>query len=343
VFSADDVDANLRQLAGDPEFAHRSAAGRAVRFRATGDVADLVAVLDDPDHPCGMNEVLFAMAGTGRLWLNWLPMPTEAITSLADEVGGRRARGEDLTLDRAGLSAAEVPSAIAAARRAVGGTLEVGIGEFPRPDIRVPLRPGRFKVWRYDGEHAVPAVAAPSPEAVRVLREVADQPWPSPLSGLVRAAPLGELPRDDLLGLLVHTPPAPGGDRWEFLGQDSATYWYRFLQPWVCFGLLHRGDREVLLDLAFGVEDWVCDAALFALVTSAYRTPAEREEVRRLVRERLDAARGAARLVTIEESLAELMLITPGCTSDDRTAANATLNRPDPQRPGKRRWWRRKR
>ncbi len=111
--------------------------------------------------------------------------------------------------------------------------------------------------------------------------------------------------------------------------------------------------REVLVDLAFGIEDWVADAALFALVTAAYRDPAVREEVRHLVRARLDAAVAADRLVTIEESLAQLMLVTPGCSAEDRALATAALARDEqddgvdeeepeaePAPPRKRRWWR---
>jgi hypothetical protein len=123
----------------------------------------------------------------------------------------------------------------------------------------------------------------------------------------------------------------------------------------VCLGILHHAAeepwatstrREVLVDLAFGVEDWVADAALFALVTAAYREPAVRDEVRRLVRARLDAAVAADRLVTIEESLAQLMMVTPGCRAEDRALAAAVLSRPDehdgaPEPPAKRRWWRR--
>jgi hypothetical protein len=96
-----DVDAELRRLADDPNFPHGDAARRAVRFRASGDVADLVAIRDDP-HPCGMTEVVFAMAGSTRPWLNWVPMPSEAISNLANEIGGRRARGEQLQVNGLG-------------------------------------------------------------------------------------------------------------------------------------------------------------------------------------------------------------------------------------------------
>jgi hypothetical protein len=89
VFS-DDVDADLQRMAGDPRFRHRDAARHAIRFRAGGDVAELVAIHDDP-HPCAMKDVVFALAGAQRAWLNWVPMPTEAVCNLANELGARRA------------------------------------------------------------------------------------------------------------------------------------------------------------------------------------------------------------------------------------------------------------
>jgi hypothetical protein len=355
-----DVDQELRRMAEASDFPHRDTARVAQRFRSGGRADDLVAILDDP-HACGTTEVLFAMAGAQRPWLNWVPMPSEAITNLANEFGARIANGEELQLGQAGLSAAEPPSAITAARR-VAGPFEIGIGAFPAPDIRVPLRRGDYRIWRYDGTDPVAAVAAPSPEAVRVLHEVAEQPWPSPLSGRLQAEPLGELSLPDLLGLLAHLPGPPDTERYRFLAVDSPTYWYRFLQPWVCLGILrHREDepwptstrRQVLIDLAFGAEDWASDSALFALVTGAYHEPARRPEVHDLVRARLDAAVRSHRLVTIEVSLARLMLITPGCTAEDRALASAAIARataeekPEPPEepasvpPAKRRWWRR--
>ncbi len=100
----------------------------------------------------------------------------------------------------------------------------------------------------------------------------------------------------------------------------------------------------MLVDLAFGVEDWVSDAALFALVAHAYWKPERRSETRDLVRARLVAAAEADRPVTIAESLAHLMLVTPGCRPADQAlamsvGARATAAEPAP----KRRWWQRKR
>ena len=126
----------------------------------------------------------------------------------------------------------------------MAGPVEVEIGDFPQPDIRTPVREVRYRVWRYDGENPVPAVAAPSAEAVRVLREVAAEPWPSPLSGFLQAAPLGRLPLGDLLGLLAHLPGPPDTPRWRQLATTTPTYWYRLLQPWVCLGILHHAEDE---------------------------------------------------------------------------------------------------
>jgi len=160
----------------------------------------------------------------------------------------------------------------------------------------------------------------------------------SPLAGYARARQLGQLPLDDLLGLLAHLPQPPDTPRWRHLATSTPTYWYRLMQPWVCLAILrHKEDepwatstrRHALTDLAMGVEDWVADAALFALVTAANRHPTIRTEVRGLVRARLDTAVAASknRMVTIEESLAHLMLITPSCQPDDRKLARRVLAR----------------
>lgn len=344
-----DADEELRRLAARPGFRHADAARRALRFRAGGDVADLVAVRDDP-HPCGMVDVVFGLAGHQRPWLNRVPMPTETSVASANHIGARQARGERITLSEAVLTAGEPASAIIACQRVLG-PYTLRTLAFPAPDIRVRLRPGRYTVWRYDGTDPLPAVPAPSDRAVELVREVGNETWPSMLSGHLRAAPLGELPLDDLLGLLAHLPGPPDNPRWRHLATSTPTYWYRLMQPWVCLGILHQAPdepwrdstrREVLVDLALGVEDWVADAALFALVTAAYREPALRTEVRALVRERLDAAVAANRVVTIEESLARLMLVTPDRTRDDHAVATAALaEKRSVERFGKRRWWHR--
>jgi hypothetical protein len=343
---SDDVDGDLRRLAGQQDFRHRDAAQHAQRFRASGDVAHLVEILADP-HPCDMVDVLFALAVAERPWLNWVPMPTESLCAGANEFGSRRAKGEHIEMQRITVSAAEPASAVTAFHRVIG-PVAIDIMAFPSPDIRIPVRPGTYAVWRYDGNRPVPSAPAPSTDAIHTLHSVAEEPWQSPLAGYIDAEPLGELPLDDLLGLLAHLPTPPETPRWQHLARSTPTYWYRLMQPWVCLGILHHAKdepwptstrREVLVDLSFGVEDWVSDSALFALVTAAYREPELRDEVRQLVRARLDAAVVADRLVSIEESLANLMLVTPGCTEGDRAVAKAALAHAGSG--GKPPWWRR--
>ena len=95
------------------------------------------------------------------------------------------------------------------------------------------------------------------------------------------------------------------------------------MQVWACLGLLHhRTDepwesstrRRVLLDLVWGVEDWITEAALFALVTAAWVDPAVRDDVAEVVAERFRDALAVARQrpSSITWSLARLALITPG-------------------------------
>jgi hypothetical protein len=83
--------------------------------------------------------VVFALTGSKRPWLNWVPMPSDAISNIANEAGGRRARGKQLTFTGLGLSAAEPASAMTACRR-IAGPVEIGIAEFPHPAPRTSGR-----------------------------------------------------------------------------------------------------------------------------------------------------------------------------------------------------------
>jgi hypothetical protein len=158
------------------------------------------------------------------------PDAQRGVCNLANHVGARRARGESINPTRSALSAAEPAGAMTAARKVVG-PIEIGINAFPEPDIRVPLRlPAQYSLWRYDGTDSVPAVPAPTADAIRTLHEVGGEPWPSMLSGYLQAAPLGELSVQDLLGLLAHLPGPPDTPRWEHLAKSTPIYWYRLMQ-----------------------------------------------------------------------------------------------------------------
>jgi len=65
--------------------------------------------------------------------------------------------------------------------------------------------------------------------------------------------------------------------------------------------------------IAYGIEDWTTEAALFALIVAAWTDPSCREEVAATVSGRFLEAVEAnrKRTVTILESMAELVRITP--------------------------------
>src|SRR5690606_8113839 len=169
----------------------------------------------------------------------------------------------------------------------------------------------------------------PPPEPVASLVAATATPWwPHPVAAYDQALPLGEVPVNDLLAALVH-PPA-GAERYADLPEDA---WVRSVQAFACIGLLHsrelrgpNGDMRRALDLlmqvAYGVEDWVTEAALFGLAVAAWVEPAHRPGVARVVQDRYAAAVQASerRAVTIMPGLAALVLIVPGI--DDAARAH---------------------
>lgn len=155
---------------------------------------------------------------------------------------------------------------------------------------------------------AEPAAAEPSHDAVRRLRQVASLSWAHPPAAYDAAVQLVMVQPYDLLALLAH-PPA-----------DVAAP-----EIWACLGLLHHDTEEpwidserrrLLLDLLGGGLDRVTEAALFALVVTAWIDPSARADVASIVAGRLTevAGRPGAR------SVAELALATP----DLDPAARAT-------------------
>ena len=160
-----------------------------------------------------------------------------------------------------------------------------------------------------------PAAAAPPTGAVRRMRQVAMLSWPHPPAAYDAAVPLILLAPDELLALLAH-PPA-----------DVAA-----VEVWACLGLLHHGAEEpwpdssrrrLLLGLVDGGPDRVTEAALFALIVSAWVDPEARADVAAVVTARLADAAGRRG----GRSVAELALATPGLDPATRQLA-AAMTRP---------------
>jgi tetratricopeptide (TPR) repeat protein len=298
-----------------------------MRFASDGNISHLVGLADwwraRPEH--GYADTMLAKACHGHAWLNIVPPPSEAISNVLAQVAQRHPElgslsGLEVALS---VSALEAPSAMAAANAAMPRMI-VEVQSIPEPDIRIPLAEGRYQVWAYQGSRAVPAVGPPSPAAVAALRAVAGGGnWAHPIAAYDRAVRLSGITLDDLLGLMAHVPPVPDQPEWNEVDRKIPAYWPRCAQVWACLGLLHhRADepwptsvrRAVLIDLVRGVEDWVTDAAMFALVVAAWLDPELRSEVAHIVGHRfVDAFRTyQQRAVTVVESMASVALATPG-------------------------------
>jgi tetratricopeptide (TPR) repeat protein len=313
-----------------------------MRFARDGNISHLVGLADwwraRPEH--GYADTMLAKACHGHAWLNIVPPPSEAISNVLAQVAERHQElasisGLEVSLS---VSALEAPSAMAAAVAAMP-RLVVQVQSIPEPDIRVPLAEGSYQVWTYEGTNAVPAVGPPSPAAVAALRAVAGGGnWTHPIAAYDRAVRLSGISVGDVLGLMAHVPPVPDQPEWKEVARKIPSYWPRCAQVWACLGLLHhRADepwptsvrRAVLIDLAHGVEDWVTDAAMFALVVAAWVDPELRSEVAQVVGHRfVDAFRTyQQREVTIVQSMARLALATPGLETQVALLARDLLTR----------------
>ncbi|GAB7043725.1 hypothetical protein JCM9533A_75760 [Catenuloplanes niger JCM 9533] len=307
-------------LARDAEFDCAVHTAHRLRYRRDGRLSHLVALADfQRHHPDDSHEHTdLAECCQDRPWLGRLPAAGEAVINVLRQM--LETEGP-ITGGRLRLSNLEPPSAM----RTVGAALPdmaVIVERVPEPDLRLPRRTGGRSVWEFFETDALPALREPSEAAVERIRQVALPAWPHPQAAYDAAVSLALLEMDDLLALLVHPPAPPATELGAALAAHDPSLWVRSVQVWACLGLLHhRTDepwesstrRRVLVDLAWGVEDWITEAALFALVTAAWVTPELRADVAGLVRDRLAdiAVVVRQRPVTIAWSVAQLALATP--------------------------------
>lgn len=315
-----------RALALEPGHEKAFPSACEMRFAQDGNISHLVGLADwwraHPEQDYA--DTMLAKACHGRPWLNVVPLPSEAVSNVLVQVAEQHPEPGGLSQLEVtlSLSALEAPSAMAAARAAMP-RLVVEVESIPDPDIREPLAEVRYRVWTYQGSQAAPAVGPPSPAAVAVLRAVAGGGnWAHPIAAYDRAVRLSGMSLGDLLGLMAHVPPVPDQPEWIRVARSVPAYWPRCAQVWACLGLLHHSAdepwptstrRSVLIDLVRGVEDWVADAAMFALVVAAWVDPGLRGDVVQVVGHRfVDAVRiYQQREVTVVQSMARLALVTP--------------------------------
>lgn len=273
---------------------------------------------------------LLAERSRDRPWLGEIPAATEATVSALLEFLARYPTGSDSPIQLV-LSTIEPPSA-RLAFTSVFPRAEFHPQAVEGPDIRERVYPGEgIAVWRYEGMLPRPAVAPPSAEAAARVRALAVRAWPHIPAVHQRARDLADVPLDDLLGVLVH-PPAPPDERTGEPRRWRPDVWVRAVQVMACLGIAwHRVDQpwrgsdrsRVLVELCLGPEDWVSEAAAFAMVASAWADPELRRDVGATLGfrwMRADQA-GHTRAVSILGSLTELVLACPWL--DERVAGLA--------------------
>ncbi|MFI6481814.1 tetratricopeptide repeat protein [Nonomuraea sp. NPDC050663] len=328
-------------LDADPrhESAYPTACG--MRFEADGELRhllDLAAYLAEHPGNTHASSVLANQSGT-RPWLRRPADASEAVINVLFQVLEQEEGVEGGSLR---VSAPEPPSAMLAFGRALPGFTLV-VEAVPEPDPRLPVPETGFdgpvrsvsqRVWRYEGTGGVPAVAPPGQEAAQAVAVLAEQPWPHLPGAFDQAVRLAATSLDELLGVMVHPPALPFDDL------RAWPLWLRQVQAWACLGIAHhRGDqpwasserRQILVDLAYGPEDWVSEAALLAMIATAWVDQAARQDVAALVGWRFLAAVQASRTrpVTILESLSHLALATPDLEPGVRSLALAMLDDDD--------------
>lgn len=334
-----------RALARDPSFDCAVHTGHRLRYRRDGEVGHLVALADfvreHPDDSHEHNDL--AECCEGKPWLSQVPTANEAVAEVLRQVlaTDKPVAGGELRLSRL-----EPPSAMLTATGALPG-LAVTVTAVPTPDIRMPRRLTQYPLWRYTGTTVTPALAPPSAEAVRQIRYLAHPVWPHPVAAYDAAVALATLSVDDLLALLVHPPEASAATLCHTLAQRDPSLWVRCVQVWACLGLLHHRTEEewavstrrrVLVDLVWGVEDWITEAALFALISAAWVEPSVRADVADIVADRFTDGLVVARHrpVSIMPSLARLALVTPALDARVAAAAQTLLGEktivPSPRR-----------
>jgi tetratricopeptide (TPR) repeat protein len=310
----------------DPE--RGTAAGRALyaRYRATGDHAAALSLLDwlesrwqGGDVPESLGDAaLIASSLVPELpWLAHIPVPANAAVNIARQVfeqeGAPSAPSGRTALT---MSAPEAPSALLALSHTVRGGLDVTTTDIPEPDPRRPRRKVRTLSWRLAGDELVAAVDPPNAPALSAMR-LTEAPWYRLTTAEDDARSLAAtgVSDADLVALAVHPSPGPSTVvPWE---------WIRRWEVVCCLALAERGSFQVLCDLADGPEDWICDAALAGLLALARRQPKRRKDVLAFATAHLKES--TRRLHTLDlphyGSECDLFVLLPGRAEVDARAA----------------------
>ncbi|MEV8532465.1 hypothetical protein [Streptomyces sp. NPDC051211] len=321
-----------RVLDIDPGHPVAGAAVHALRHAAEGGgTVHLLALSDHlrdhPDH--GYAAHLLAELCDGEPWLGHVHPASEASVGVLHRILADPAGSPGHGIELVG-SHLEPPSTVLAVRMGLPRS-DIAYKAVPLPDPRLPQHEVDTRLWEFDGPAARPALAPPSRPAAELVRQVASVGWDAPGAAYDHAVRLSGLSLGDLLAVCVHPPLPRDSEQGAYLLGRQPELWVRAVQTFACLGIAHHHAdepwsgsrrRSVLVDLLFGPEDWVNEAAGFALLASAWADPAAREEVGVLLTDRMTAV-GLAwqeRDATILASLCRLVL---GCPWLDRPVREA--------------------
>jgi tetratricopeptide (TPR) repeat protein len=324
-----------RVVSLDPTHSRAVPTTHGLRYAIDGDVRHLITLADEVrDQPDSYAATVLAHHSSSRPWLGVVPDAQEAVINVLRQVLEQNAPSPDLTMSMT-LSALEPPSAFLTLRSAFP-LANVDVDGVPEPDIRLPPLPVEHVVWEYDDKQARPAVPPPAGEVAEAVRRVSMIRWLSPPEAYDAAVILSGLDPAQLMSVLVHPPAPPADELGDILGRHAPHLWVRAVQTWACLGIAHhRSDepwlesqrRVILADLLNGPEDWVTEAAAFAMVVTAWVNPDARADVQRfVVRRMLDLIEASrTRDVTILASVCQLVLIIPELTGEFAELAGDVL------------------
>ncbi|MER5928871.1 tetratricopeptide repeat protein [Streptomyces sp. NPDC002054] len=312
-----------RVLDIDPGHPTAGPAVHALRHAAEGGGTEHLLALSDhlreyPDH--GYAGHLLAELCDGVPWLGHVHPASEASLGVLHRILADPGTAPGSGIELVG-SHLEPPSTVLAVRM---GLPRSGIAYkcVPLPDPRLPQHEVGTRLWEFDGPAARPALDPPSRPAAELVRQVASVGWDAPGAAYDHAVRLSGLSLGDLLAVCVHPPLPRDSAQGAYLLGRQPELWVRAVQTFACLGIAHHhadepwaGSRRraVLIDLLFGPEDWVNEAAGFALLATAWADPAAREEVGALLTDRMTAVGRAwqERDATILASLCRLVLGCP--------------------------------
>jgi hypothetical protein len=217
-----------------------------------------------------------------------LPEPADAIANVCRKVTQTfrdepPEPGDNLTL----TGHLESPSATLAFEeqlKALGHQILIllTVEGIPKPDPRVPCKPVKYALWNYKGTDAKPALPAPEQAILKVVAELASNPYDRDENwkdAKIAARNLTEAQIPQLLAVMVNPPPLPA-DR-------GALEWLPRIQLVAAQVIAHIGTgwqssarREALLSALFGPRDWITVAAIITLAHLAEENPEIEADVR---------------------------------------------------------------